>query len=76
MAQPEDIAASDSKNWIGRNRRMLLIGGPAILIVAVVYFYLTGGQYASTDDAYIRAARVDISSNVSGRVEEIAVHDR
>ncbi len=38
-------------------------------------FYLTGGRYVSTDDAYVKTARVPISANVAGRVVELAVHD-
>ncbi|MEO8895552.1 MAG: HlyD family secretion protein [Rhizomicrobium sp.] len=63
------------KGWIGRNRRVLLIGGPLLVLLAVAFFYLTGGRYVSTDDAYIQSARVDISTEVSGRVLEIAVRD-
>lgn len=64
-----------SKTWIGRNRSALLIGGPAILVLAIAFFYFTGGRYVSTDDAYIQAARVDVSTEVSGRVREILVRD-
>ena len=64
-----------SKGWIGRNRRALLIGGPVLVLLLVAFFYLTGGRYVSTDDAYIQSARVDISTEVSGRVLEINVRD-
>ncbi|HXR94481.1 MAG TPA: HlyD family secretion protein [Rhizomicrobium sp.] len=67
--------AASPKNWFGRNRRLLLIGGPAVIVVAALVFYLMTGRYVSTDDAYIQAARVDISTEVSGRIREIAVHD-
>jgi membrane fusion protein (multidrug efflux system) len=40
-----------------------------------LYVYLTGGRYQSTEDAYLRAAEVAISANVSGRVGEVDVHD-
>ena len=63
------------KGWIARNRRALLIGGPVLVLIVGLFFYLTGGRYVSTDDAYIQAARVDISTEVSGRVLEISVHD-
>ena len=64
-----------SKSWIGRNRRALLLGGPLLLLVAIAFFYLTGGRYVSTDDAYVQAARVDISTEVSGRIRKINVRD-
>ncbi|MES2256684.1 MAG: HlyD family secretion protein [Pseudomonadota bacterium] len=63
------------KSWIGRNRRVLLIGGPVLVLLAVAFFYLTGGRYVSTDDAYVQSARVDISTEVSGRILEVAVRD-
>ncbi len=63
------------KGWIGRNRRALLLGGPLLVLLAVAFFYLTGGRYVSTDDAYIQSARVDISTEVSGRVLQINVRD-
>ena len=66
---------TETKTWIGRNRRTLLIGGPAILALAIAFFYFTGGRYVSTDDAYIQAARVDISTEVSGRILKINVRD-
>jgi membrane fusion protein (multidrug efflux system) len=39
------------------------------------YFYITGGRYQSTDDAYAQAATVSISGNVAGRVTEVEVRD-
>jgi membrane fusion protein (multidrug efflux system) len=64
-----------SKGWIGRNRPMLLIGGPVLVLAAILFFYLTGGRYVSTDDAYVQAGRADISTEVSGRIAEIDVRD-
>ena len=58
-----------------RLRLPLMIGGPLIVATAALYVFLTGGRYQSTDDAYVRAAQVSISSNVSGRVSEVDVHD-
>jgi membrane fusion protein (multidrug efflux system) len=39
------------------------------------YFYIRGGRYQSTDDAYAQAATVSISANVPGQVSEIDVRD-
>ena len=64
------------KNWIGRlSRAVLLIGGPMLVLLGALFFYLTGGRYASTDDAYVQTARVDVSTDVSGRIAEIDVRD-
>ena len=56
-------------------RRALLIGGPVVVVIIAVVMYLAGGRYASTDDAYIQAARVDISTNIPGRIVEVDVRD-
>lgn len=58
-----------------RIRLPLMILGPAAALVVAAYFYFTSGRYESTDDAYVRAAQVEISSNVAGRVAMLAVHD-
>lgn len=70
-----ESAASETSSWLTKYRRPLLIGGPIVAVFIALIFYLTGGRYVSTDDAYIQAARVDISTNVSGRVAMVAVHD-
>jgi membrane fusion protein (multidrug efflux system) len=68
-------SAPQSTNWIGRNRRILLIGGPILFLLAALVFYMLTGRYVSTDDAYIQSARVDISTEVSGRIAEVDVRD-
>jgi membrane fusion protein, multidrug efflux system len=70
-----DSNAPQPKNWLGRQRRVLLIGGPVLALMAALFFYLISGRYASTDDANIQAARVEISTDVAGRIAEIDVHD-
>ncbi|MDE3208966.1 MAG: HlyD family secretion protein [Pseudomonadota bacterium] len=46
-----------------------------IFVILVAIFYFTGGRVMSTDDAYIQAARVNISSDIGGRVAKLFVHD-
>ena len=58
-----------------RLRLPLMFGVPILMAAAGLYVYLTSGRYQSTDDAYLRAAEVAISANVSGRVSEVDVHD-
>src|ERR1700735_2466910 len=75
MAQSAQPAAAVPDTWLGRHRRLLLVGGPVVFAIVGAFFYLTGGRYASTDDAYLQAARVQVSCNVSGRVVAVNVHD-
>jgi membrane fusion protein (multidrug efflux system) len=56
-------------------RLPLMIVVPIVVIVLALYFFLTGGRHQSTNDAYVRTARVAISANVAGRVVELAVRD-
>ena len=49
--------------------------GPLLVVVGAGYFYLTGGRYETTDDAYVETARVAVSANVAGRVLQLFVHD-
>ena len=69
--QPSTVAVA----WIGRYRRGLLIAGPVLVALVILAFYLAGGRYVSTDDAYVQSARVDISANISERLKAIYVHD-
>ena len=80
--EPSDRSATNDttnapprRSLARRLRWPLLIGGPVVLAIAILLFWLSGGRYVSTDDAYVQAARVDISSNVPGRVIEVDVHD-
>src|ERR1700728_4383814 len=75
MAQSAQSATAVPDTWLGRHRRLLLVGGPVVVAIIGAIFYVTGGRYASTDDAYLQAARVQVSCNVSGRVVEMNVHD-
>jgi membrane fusion protein, multidrug efflux system len=69
--------ADDIKqNWIGRYRRFFMWGVPLLLAgIGGGFFYVIGGRYISTDDAYIQAARVSVSADISGRVSELPLVD-
>jgi membrane fusion protein (multidrug efflux system) len=57
-----------------RRRRLILMASvPALLVVIGGYFWLTGGRYASTDNAYVQQDRVALTSDVPGRIVEVAV---
>ncbi len=58
-----------------RLRLPLMLGVPLLALIVAGYFYLVGGRYVSTDDAYVQAAQTEVSSNVAGRVAEVDVHD-
>ena len=47
---------------------------PLVLIIGA-YWYVTGGQIMSTDDAYVEADKVGISTDVAGIVKEVNVKE-
>jgi membrane fusion protein (multidrug efflux system) len=67
--------SSDTRSLAERLRLPLMIAGVLVVAIGAALFWLFGGRFMSTDDAYVQAARASISSNVSGQVVEIAVHD-
>src|SRR6202051_514226 len=74
--RPVETAAAPAKAP-GRSRRPWMRWGLfALLPVALIagaYWYVTGGQVMSTDDAYVQAETVGISTDVSGIVQDIDV---
>ena len=46
-----------------------------LALIAGSYWYVTGGRVMSTDDAYVEADKVGISTDVSGIVKEIDVRN-
>jgi membrane fusion protein (multidrug efflux system) len=57
----------------GRRRYLVMAAVPVLLLAVGAYFWLTSGRYASTDNAYVRQDKVTITSDVSGRIVEVAV---
>ncbi len=81
MPMNEKPAASDTASAPAapkkRNgRRIVIIAAvPVILAAAGGYFWLTGGRYQETDNAYVEQAKVAISADVAGRISSVAVHE-
>ena len=79
---PAGRRGSALKDFVGRLRanrttlrRVLMFGGIALVAVAALVFWLTGGRYVSTDDSYIKAAKLMVSTDVSGLVKEVDVRE-
>jgi membrane fusion protein (multidrug efflux system) len=58
-----------------RRWRVILISLTPVAVIVGVYAYIVSGRYQGTDDAYTQAGTVSVSSNIPGRVVEIAVRD-
>lgn len=60
---------------MAQRRRLLLLGVPAIGLAIGMYFYVQGLAYATTDDAFIKADKVYVATQVSGRLQSLMVHE-
>ena len=56
-------------------RVLLLVVLPLVALVAGLTFYLNGGRYVTTDDAYVGAQKVLITPDISGKIVKIAVKE-
>jgi membrane fusion protein (multidrug efflux system) len=72
-----DIAQTPRPSRISRHALgpMLMIGGIIAVAAGALTFWLHGGRYVDVDDAYVQAAKEPLSTDVSGVVAEVAVHD-
>jgi membrane fusion protein (multidrug efflux system) len=70
-----DVVTRPSRPLRQRLRLPLMLAGPIVVVIAASWWYLTSGRYVSTDDAYVQAARTMISTDVAGRVVNVAVRD-
>jgi membrane fusion protein (multidrug efflux system) len=56
-------------------RGLLLVVLPLVAAAAGVVFYLNGGRYVSTDDAYVGAQKVLITPDISGKIDKVVVKE-
>ena len=52
-----------------------MLGGILVVAVACGAYWVSGGRYVSIDDAYVRAAKETLSTDVSGIVAAVPVHE-
>lgn len=67
-------AISGWKSW-QRLRRPLLLMLPIVVAAFGAVMYLAEEPYVSTDNAFVRAAKVTVNARVAGQAVEIAVRD-
>ncbi len=65
------------KRKIGRTltRFVLLLVIPLIAIAAGVWFYVHGGRYIKTENAYVKTNIIAVSADIEGRVVEVMARD-
>ena len=68
---PKKVAQSPRRPWT----RWALFALLPLALIPGVYWYVAGGAVMSTDDAYVEADKVGISTDISGIVREVDVTD-
>src|SRR5580698_995001 len=58
-----------------RLRRVAMVWGVAGVIIISGTLWLTGGRYVGTDDSYVHAAKLMVSTDVSGLVQDVDVRE-
>lgn len=56
-------------------RFLLLVVLPVIVAIGGVTFYLNGGRYVGTDNAYVGAQKVLVTPDVSGKILKVVVKE-
>ena len=56
-------------------RLVVMLAVPAVLAAGGGYFWLTGGRYVETDNAYVQQNKISISADVAGRIASVTVAD-
>jgi len=77
-ARPK-LAAEPRRRLMAGMRRyrrfLLLVVLPLVAAIAGFTFYLNGGRYVTTDDAYVGAQKVLITPDISGKIEKVVVKE-
>ncbi|WP_409191434.1 HlyD family secretion protein [Bradyrhizobium sp. RDM4] len=56
-------------------RFLLMVVLPIVVAIAGFTFYLNGGRYVGTDDAYVGAQKVLVTPDISGKIEKVVVKE-
>ena len=68
MPVADHAPRSGNDRHAGWGRRALLLAGPVVLAIGSIAWYLAGGRYVETDNAYLRADFVVVSPRIDGVV--------
>src|SRR5690242_10015483 len=84
MSAVENVSAfqAQKQGWLGalwadkaRLRRVLMFWGVGIFLIIAGAIYLMSGRYVTSDDSYVHANKLMVSTDVSGLVQTVNVHE-
>ena len=57
-----------------RHRNIALMSAvPLLLVLIGAYFWITGGRYVTTENAYVKQDKVSVAPEISGRIVDVLV---
>ena len=73
----QKTAATDKVRQLRRRERIRWVLFALLPLALIIggYWYVAGGQVMSTDDAYVNAQKVGVSTDISGIVQDVAVKE-
>jgi len=77
MPSADKAAAAEPSAPRKRNGRRiaLMLAVPVVIAAVGGYFWLSGGRYQETDNAYVEQPKVALSADVAGRIISVSVHE-
>ena len=73
--QPAAAPAPKQRRKRGPGRFLIMAALPLALIVGGGYVWVNGGRYQETENANLRQARVNIASEIAGRIVKLDIAD-
>ncbi len=70
-----DLHATAKARWRPSLQLALMAAGILVVAIGSFTYWLRGGRYASSDDAYIEYAKAQVTTDVSGIVTKVDVHE-
>jgi membrane fusion protein, multidrug efflux system len=69
----DDSDETRRKSGLGRwfRHMLVLLFVPVLIVAGSAWFYMQGGRYVTTDNAYVKTEILSISANVTGMVMEV-----
>ncbi len=72
---PEQTVAAKPRRRSKLLRPTLMLGGVGVVIAASLGFWINGGRIVAIDNAYVRADKLSLATDVSGLVAAVPVHE-
>src|SRR3954452_18718300 len=76
IADTDIILDQPRRRSLAKIRRLILmLIVPLALVLGGGYFWVTGGRYVSTDNAYLQQDKAMLGPDVAGRIVEVSVRE-